>query len=167
MSTLKVNNIQDTTGNSAIAIDSSGNVTASAKLSITGTTSIAEAIEKVTIDNSTTGTINFDALTQAVMFFDTNQTANRTINFRGDSSTTLDSIMSIGESMTFAVLMTEGATAYYLNTYQVDGSAVTPEWSGGTAPSGGNASSIDVYSFTIIKTASATFTVLASQTQYA
>ncbi len=167
MSTLKVNNIQDTTGNSAIAIDSSGNVTASAKLSITGTTSIAEAIEKVTIDTSTTGTINFDALTQAVMFFDTDQTANRTINFRGDSSTTLDSIMSVGESMTFAVLMTEGTTAYYLNTYQVDGSAVTPEWSGGTAPSAGNASSIDVYSFTIIKTASATFTVLAGQTQYA
>jgi hypothetical protein len=142
-------------------------VTIADSLTVTGTTSIAEAIEKVTIDNSTTGTINFDALTQAVMFFDTDQTANRTINFRGDASTTLDSIMSIGESMTFAVLMTEGTTAYYLNTYQVDGSAVTPEWSGGTAPSAGNASSIDSYSFTIIKTASATFTILAGQTQYA
>jgi hypothetical protein len=142
-------------------------VTIADSLTVTGTTSIAEAIEKVTIDTSTTGTINFDALTQAVMFFNTDQTANRTINFRGDSSTTLDSTMSVGESMTFAVLMTEGATAYYLNTYQVDGSAVTPEWSGGSAPSSGNASSIDVYSFTIIKTASATFTVLASQTQYA
>ena len=139
----------------------------SAKVKFIGTTSVAEMIEKVTIDTSTTGTINFDFLTQAVQFFNTNQTANRTINFRGDGSNSLDSIMAVGESMTAAVLMTQGGTPYDLNTYQVDGSAVTPEWSGGTAPSSGNASSIDAYTFTIIKTASATFTVLASQTQYA
>jgi len=69
--------------------------------------------------------------------------------------------------MTCAILMTQGSTPYYLNAYQVDGSSVTPKWSGGTAPSAGNASSIDSYSFTIIKTADATFTVLASLTQYA
>jgi hypothetical protein len=69
--------------------------------------------------------------------------------------------------MTFAVLATQGSTAYYLNAYQVDGSAVTPKWQGGSAPTGGNASGIDVYTFTIIKTAAATFTVLASQTQFA
>jgi hypothetical protein len=63
--------------------------------------------------------------------------------------------------------MPQGSTAYYLNAYQVDGSAVTPKWSGGSAPTEGNASGIDVYTFTIIKTANATFTVLASQTQYA
>jgi len=140
---------------------------ANAKVKFIGTTSVAEMIEKVTIDTSTTGTISFDFLTQAVQFFNTNQTANRTINFRGDGSNSLDSIMAVGESMTAAVLMTQGTTAYYLNAYQIDGSAVTPEWSGGSAPSAGNASSIDAYVFTIIKTASATFTVLASQTQYA
>jgi hypothetical protein len=133
---------------------------------ITSPLGISEVVENVTIDNTTTGTINFDALTQAVMFFDTNQTANRTINFRADASTTLNSIMSVGESMTFAVLMTEGSTAYYLNTYQIDGAAVTPKWQSGSTPSGGNASSIDVYAFTIIKTATSTFTVLASQTQF-
>jgi hypothetical protein len=63
--------------------------------------------------------------------------------------------------------MTQGSTAYYLNAYQVDGVSVTPKWQGGTAPAGGNASSIDSYNFTIIKTADATFTVLASQTQFA
>jgi len=134
---------------------------------IHGTLSIAEAIEKATIDNSTTGTINFDALTQAVIFYDTAQTANRTVNFRGDGSTTLDSIMAVGESMTFALLITQGGTAYYLNTYQVDGSSVTPKWSGGSAPSSGNANSVDVYTFTILKTASATFSVFAGQLQYA
>ena len=138
-----------------------------AKVKFIGTTSVAEMIEKVDITSSTTGTINFDFLTQAVQFYSTNQTANRTINFRGNSSSTLNSVMATGESMTAAILMTQGATAYYLNTYQVDGTGVTPEWSGGSAPSSGNASSIDAYVFTIIKTADATFTVLASQSQYA
>jgi len=75
--------------------------------------------------------------------------------------------MSVGESMSFAILMSEGTTAYYLNAYQVDGSSVTPKWSGGDAPTAGNASSIDIYTFTLIKTASATFTVLAAQNQFA
>ncbi len=140
---------------------------ASAKVNFIGTTSVAEMIEKVTVQTSTTGTINFDLLTQAVELYTANQAANRTINFRGDGSTTLNSVMAVGESMTAAVLMTQGGSAYYLNSYQVDGSSVTPEWSGGTAPSSGNASSIDSYTFSVIKTADATFTVLAGQTQYA
>ena len=138
-----------------------------AKVKFIGTTSVAEMIEKVTTQTSTTGTINFDFLTQAVEFYTANQGANRTINFRGDGSTALNAVMAVGESMTAAILMTQGSSAYYLNTYQIDGSSVTPEWSGGSAPSSGNASSIDSYVFTIIKTADATFTVLASQTQYA
>ena len=75
--------------------------------------------------------------------------------------------MATDQSMTCTVIAKQGSTAYYFNAYQVDGSTVTPKWSGGTAPSGGNTSSLDVYTFTIIKTADATFTVLASQTQYA
>ena len=138
-----------------------------AKVKFIGTTSVAEMIEKVTTQTSTTGTINFDFLTQAVEFYTANQGANRTINFRGDGSTALNAVMAVGESMTAAILMTQGSSAYYLNTYQIDGSSVTPEWSGGSAPSSGNASSIDSYVFTIIKTADATFTVLASQTQFA
>jgi hypothetical protein len=59
-------------------------------------------------------------------------------------------------------LNTNGATAYYPTAFQVDTVAVTPKWSGGTAPSAGNASAIDAYSFTIIKTAATpTYTVLA------
>ncbi len=134
---------------------------------VNGTLNIEEVIEKVAISATTTGTINTDLLSSAVVFYNVNQTANRTINFRGDSSTTLNSIMAIGETMTCAILMAQGSTAYYLNAYQIDGSTVTPEWSGGSAPTAGNASSIDSYAFTIIKTADATFTVLAGLTQYA
>jgi len=136
-------------------------------ISVTSTASINEVIEKCTIDNTTTGTLNFDVLTQAVILLDTDQTADRTINFRGDGSTTFDSIMATGESMTFAILATQGATPYYFNTIQIDGTGVTPKYQGGTTPTAGNASGIDSYSFTIIKTGSATFTVLASQTQFA
>ena len=148
----------------SLGILSSGITLTNANL--TGTTSIEEVIEKVTTATSTTGTINFDAGTSAVQYYTANQTANRTINFRASSSATLNSIMAIGESMSFAILMAQGSTAYYLNVYQVDGTGITPKWQGGTAPSAGNASSTDSYSFTIIKTADATFTVFASQTQF-
>ena len=128
---------------------------------------VNQVFEKVDTQTGTSGTIDFDVHTQAVQFFTANQTANRTINFRGDSSTTLNDTLSVGQSVTLAVLTTQGSTAYYLNTYQIDGTGVTPKWSGGEAPSEGNASGIDVYTFTIIKTADATYTVLASQQQYA
>jgi len=134
---------------------------------LNGTTKIEEVVEKVTAQTSTTGTINFDCLTQAIEYYTASQTANRTINFRGDGSTTLNSVLSNNESITVSVAMTQGSTAYYLNTYQVDGVAVTPKWQNGSAPDEGNASGIDVYTFTIIKTASATYTVLASIAQFA
>ena len=126
---------------------------------------VEEVKEKVALNGNTSGTITFNALDGGVVYFVNNQVANRTINFVGDGSTTLDSILAAGQSITVAVLANQGSTAYYLNAYQVDGTAVTPKWQGG-APTGGNASSIDVYTFTIIKTAANTFTVLASQTAF-
>jgi hypothetical protein len=75
--------------------------------------------------------------------------------------------MSTGQAITVAFLSTNGPTAYYNNVVQVDGSAVTPKYQGGTAWTAGNSSSIDVYVYTIIKTGAATFTVLASQTKFA
>jgi hypothetical protein len=75
--------------------------------------------------------------------------------------------MSVGQSFSATFLVTQGATAYYNTVVQVDGASVTPKWQGGTAPASGNANSIDAYTYAIIKTASATFTVLASQTRFA
>jgi hypothetical protein len=129
---------------------------------------IQSVAEKVTTEaTSATGTINYDVLTQAVWNFTTDATANWTLNVRGDGSNSLDSIMDTGESITIAHIVSQGATAYYNSAFQIDGSSVTPNWQGGEAPTEGNASSLDTYSYTIIKTASATFTVLASQTQFA
>ena len=165
MSTLRVNTITGEAGTGAPSFTFGLNSTG--VTSFTDTISLNEVIEKVTPKTSTTGVINFDGLTQAIENYTVNQTANRTINFRGDASTTLDSVMSNNESMTFSLLIQQGTTAYYLNAYQIDGTAVTPKWSGGSAPTGGNASGVDNYTFTIIKTGVGTFTVLASLTQYA
>jgi len=129
---------------------------------------IQSVAEKVTNSaTAATGTINYDVLTQAVLNFTSDAAANYTLNIRGDGSNSLDSIMDTGESITIAHIVKQGSSAYYNNVVQIDGSSVTPEWQGGSAPSAGNANSLDVYSYTIIKTGSATFTVLASQTQFA
>ena len=114
-----------------------------------------------------TGTVNYDVLTQAVLNYTSNASGNWTLNIRGDGSNSLDSIMDTGESITIAHLVPQGGSAYYNSAVQIDGSSVTPEWQGGAAPDAGNASSIDVYTYTIIKTGSATFTALASLTQFA
>lgn len=113
-----------------------------------------------------TGTINYDINQQSVLYYTSNASANWTINFRGDQFTKLDSEMSVGQSITVTHLVTQGSTAYYNSAVQVDGASVTPKYQGGTAWSAGNASGIDAYVYTIIKTGSATFTVLASQTQF-
>jgi len=114
-----------------------------------------------------TGTINFDTTTQSVLYYTTSATGNFTVNFRGSSGTTLNTVMQTGESISATFLVTTGATAYYNSVVQVDGSTVTPKWQGGTAPTSGNASSIDSYTYVIIKTGSAAFTVLASVTKFA
>jgi len=114
-----------------------------------------------------TGTINYDVTTQSVLYYTTNASGNFTVNFRGSSGTTLNTVMQTGESISVTFLVTNGSTAYYNSAVQVDGSSVTPKWQGGTAPTSGNASSIDSYTYVIIKTGSAAFTVLASQTKFA
>jgi hypothetical protein len=135
----------------------------------TGTASIQQILEKATVSaTQATGTINYELLTNgAVTYYTSDASGNWTLNLRGDSSTTLNSIMSTGQSLTIAFLVTQGTTAYYQSALQVDGSSVTPKWQGGTSPSSGNTSSIDIYSVTVLKTANNTFTALASQTKYA
>jgi len=117
------------------------------------------------VASAATGTINFDVSTASVWYYTSNATANHTLNFRYSSSTSLNSAMATGDAITLVWLNTNGATAYYPNVIQIDGTTVTPKVP--TAISAGNASAIDAYSFTIIKTASATFTVLETQTKFA
>lgn len=136
----------------------------------TNTGSVLVSPEERTTVSATaaTGTINFDAVTQSVLYYTSNASANWTLNLRGSSGATLSSILAVGDAITVTHLVTQGATAYYNSAVQVDGSSVTPKWQGGSAPTAGNASSIDAYVYTVVKTAATpTYTVFASQTKFA
>lgn len=133
-----------------------------------GTASVAinvdSASEIVTITGAApSATTNYDVLTQSVQYYTTNAANNWTLNIRGSSSSTMDTVMATGQSVTFVMLATQGGTAYYNNVVQVDGttSGVTTKWQGG-APSGGNTNGVDAYTYTVVKTGAATFTVFAS-----
>lgn len=127
-------------------------------------------LEVIDISSSApTGTMNIEVgSTGAVKLFTTNASANFIFNFRKSSSVSLSTLLAVGQSITVTVIIPNGSTAYYPTAFQIDGSAVTPKWQGGTAPSAGNASSSDIYSFTIIKTAATpTYSVYASQVKFA
>lgn len=165
-------------------IDASGNVgigntTPTAKLEVTGTAKLpgtsssvaallTDAAEVTTISaTAATGTIAYYPSTQSVLYYTSNATSNWTVNLTFSAGTTLNTALSTGQSLTVAFLVTQGATAYYNSIVEVDGTAsgVTTKWQGG-APTTGYANGINVYTYTVIKTGSATFTVLASLVQF-
>lgn len=114
------------------------------------------------------GTVNLDALTSAVWYYTNSSSSNWTLNVRGNSSTSLNNILATGDSITTVFFATNGTTPFYQNVLTVDGatSGVSLKWQNGTAPSAGNTSSIDIYSFTIVKTGNAAFTAFGSQTKF-
>jgi hypothetical protein len=127
-----------------------------------------DVAETTTISaTAATGTINYDVTTQSVLYYTSNASANWTVNFRASAGTSLNTAMSTGQTLTVVFLVTQGSTAYYNSAVQVDGSSVTPKWQQGTAPTAGNASSIDAYVYSIVKTGNAAFTIFASQTKFA
>ena len=102
----------------------------------------------------------------SVQYWTVAATSNWAINFAFSSTATLNSVMAVGDSISVCFMSLQGATAFYASSIQIDGAAVTPKWQGGVAPSSGNVSGIDAYTFTIIKTGSSVYTVLAAQSQY-
>jgi hypothetical protein len=123
-------------------------------------------VETFTILTSPGSSITIDTLNQSSTYYTSNTSSNITINFRGNSTTTLDNTIQTGQITTAVVLITNGATGFYINAFQIDGVSVTPKWLTGIAPSSGNANSIDVYNITIIKTAASTYTVLAGISKF-
>jgi hypothetical protein len=130
------------------------------------TNSVIKGIEEDinVVASAATGTIDFDVDTASIWYYTSDASADFTLNFRFSSGVSLDTALATGDSITLVFLNTNGATPYYPDVIEIDGSAVTPKVP--AAISAGNASAIDAYSFTIIKTASATFTVLETQTKF-
>jgi len=130
--------------------------------------SIKTLFESATVvPSAPTANLNFDLALQSIQYHTANTATNFTVNIRGSASVTLTSMMQIGQSGSSVLMVTNGGTAYYPNVFQVDGASITPKWQGGTAPTGGNTNSIDIYTFTVLKTGISSFTLLASQTKFA
>ena len=128
---------------------------------------LLNAAETTTVSaTAATGTINYYVNSQSVLYYTTNASANWTLNVAFSSGTSLNTAMATGQTVTIAFMVTQGSTAYYASAFTIDGTSVTPKWQGGTAPTSGNASGVDIYTYTIVKTGSATYSVFASQTQF-
>ena len=129
-------------------------------------TSLLDANEAVNVVASApSSTTNFYVQSGSVQYYTTSAANNWTLNIAFSSGTSMNTALATGQSVTFALVTTQGSTAYYNSAVTIDGTSVTPKWIGG-APTAGNASGLDVYRFCCIKTASATYTVLASLTQF-
>jgi hypothetical protein len=153
----------------ATANVTAGNLTTTGNLTFAGTLSggtFKYMFENANIIASAPPAItNIDVFQSSINYWTANATANITANIRGNSITSLNSVLGVGQSSTLALIIPQ-ATAYYINVVNIDNVAVTPVWQGGQSISSGSANSIDLYTFTIIKTANATFKVFASQTRY-
>jgi hypothetical protein len=129
---------------------------------------LTNAAETTTVSaTAATGTIAYYTASQSVLYYTSNASANWTLNIRHSAGTTLNTVMAIGQTITVTHMVTNGTTAFYNNVVQVDGttSGVTTKWQGG-APTVGDASAIDVYTYAIIKTGEATFSVFVAVSKF-
>jgi len=157
----------------------SGNITISAQPNITsvgtltsliinGTATLQQAVEKVNIITAganSTSNVHINLLDQAITYYNANATSNFSIYVAGNSTTTLNSILAIGKSITFSLLSVNGTPGYYANLFYIDGALLTPKYVGG-APTNGTNGAIDVYTYNLIKTDTNTWTVLGSKLGY-
>jgi hypothetical protein len=167
-------NTSVTIGSTAIALGGTSTTIAgltslaTSNANVSGKLSITSVGEPLTVSaTAATGTITIDYFNNPTVFYTANATANWTLNVRGNSILTMNNTIAVNEMATVVFMAQQGATAYYANVIQIDGTTITPKWQGGTAPSSGNVTSIDSYALSILKTAANTYTVFASQTKFA
>ena len=163
-STIDLGGVLISAVNGALQVGGSSVFTGTSSTQAVKTTNIVEPVN--VIGSAPASTTTFYVSAGSVQYYTSNASSSITLNVAWSAGTSLNTALAIGDAVTIAFLMTNGSTPYYETQLQIDGTNVSPKWQGGTAPSSGNASGIDVYTYTIIKTANATYTVLASQTQF-
>lgn len=157
----------DGTANQFIKTDGVGNLSFGA--GSVGTNAVVTGLIETTTVTSTafTATQTYDVMTQTVLLVTANAINNFTLNVRGNASTTFNTLVGVGQTITLAVMITNGASPFFLQATQIDGVAQTVKFLNAVPPSAGNANSIDLYTLTIVKTAASTYTIFGSQTRYA
>lgn len=146
-----------------------GNMTVSTAQTLANKTlqSAREVTTVLTTANSATP-FNFDLLIQNDVFFQAGSTSNFVINFRGSGAVNLADTLAVGQTITAVLRNANSSTTTYPMSFQIDSTSVTPKWQGGAAPTAGNASSTDIYTFAITKVnATPTYAVFASQVRFA
>lgn len=173
--TLAVENITANNVTGTLALSSQQEITtlgSLTSLTVEGTTKIQQGKEKVTIvGTAPSGSINFDVLNQAIVYYTANAIGNISLNIRGNSTATFNSMTSVGESVTITTLIPVGSTVYTPTQLSIDSVNVSPRWSSNVSPTSPGvpstlANTTVSYTYTIIKTASNTYSVLSSFTGY-
>jgi hypothetical protein len=137
------------------------------KITLENTGIVQQLFEKINVSSKAlTGTIDLDILSGTLFYYTENANADWTFNVRGDSTTSLNSILQINKSVTITVLTTQGSSAKTATTFKIDGTTVVPKWQSGIPPSG-YTNSINAYTYAILKTADSIYTVIASLIQFA
>ena len=134
-------------------------------LTVNGTTSIQQGFEKAAIQTAAlSGNVNWDILDGAIQYYTLAATTNSIINFRGNATTTFDSAVPLGKSVTVALLTTIGTTAYWPTSIKIDGANATVKYIDGVGPSITTItpSSVTCINYTFIKTSANTFTTIGT-----
>jgi hypothetical protein len=138
-----------------------GNATVSTDLAVTGNLSVSgQLLVNELAEGAASGTITSNLLTVAysntLVSYVSSPSANFTVNLTG-VPTTNDRVI------TFTVLVTQGATGYIPSAFQIDGSAQTIKWGGGSAPTPTSSSGkIDIFSFTLLRNSSSAWVVFGA-----
>jgi len=123
-------------------------------------------LEKALITTTANSLANLDALTTNVWLCTANSTSTWNHNVRGNGSTTLNSLLTVGDSLNLTIISKQNSTANRFTNLTIDSVAATVLWEGGTAPTAGlSTAGYDAYSFTIIKIAENSYTVFGSLTR--
>lgn len=110
--------------------------------------------------------INFNVLTQGMLWYSNNATGSWTLNVRGNSTVRLDQAMSAGQSFTISFMANIGSGLFFQSAFQIDGAAHTPKWQNSIVPAAGIANTIDIYSFSVMKKAANSFAIFGSVSNF-
>ena len=120
----------------------------------------------VIVANKLSAATNIDLEAGNVWYFSTNETGTATPNIRWNGSVALDDRMKVGETVSVSIISKPNGAGYYA-ALNVDGSGVTEEWLGGSAPSSANSGGYDILTHQLLKTGTDTWICLSSVQNYA
>lgn len=148
-----------------VTVAGRGNFVGNTSTFALNTTNIVENVS--VISSPILAVFPYNIASQTVVYVTASATGNFIVNIKASDTALLNNLLTIGQSVSLVLMVTNGGTAYYVSGVQLEGVTTTAKWLGGSAPSSGNINSVDSYTFTVVKTANATFTVFASQTKFA